>query len=377
MGDVERISSLTGDIYDAALEPALWPDVLGRTARFVGGPSAALYSKTAGGENGDVACFCGFEPDFVRSYCDVYFRMDPANNSHFFAPLAQPVATTAVISSAEFQKTRYFREWSKPQGLVDCLNVVIDKSEAGVTLLGVSRHACSGVADDAAQQRMRLIAPHIRRAVLIARQIDRKTAEAAVLTDSLDGIAAGVFLVDGTGRLVQANEAGTLMLDAGDRLKEMGGRLAANDHEADGALRAALAGAAGGDAVLGTGGTAVPLTGRDGEHYVAHVLPLTSGARRRAGKAFDAVAALFVHKASVNRPAYPEVIAKAYRLTPAELRVLLALAEHGGARDVADALGVSVETVKTHLSRLYDKTGTHRQADLVRLVSGFSNPLLD
>jgi hypothetical protein len=33
--------------------------------------------------------------------------------------------------------------------------------------------------------------------------------------------------------------------------------------------------------------------------------------------------------------------------------------------------------VKTHLSRLYEKTGTRRQADLVKLVAGFVNPFLD
>jgi DNA-binding CsgD family transcriptional regulator len=42
---------------------------------------------------------------------------------------------------------------------------------------------------------------------------------------------------------------------------------------------------------------------------------------------------------------------------------------------VAAALGVAVTTVKTHLSRLYAKTGVARQADLVKLVAGFSTPL--
>ena len=54
-----------------------------------------------------------------------------------------------------------------------------------------------------------------------------------------------------------------------------------------------------------------------------------------------------------------------YRLTPTELRVLLAIVDIGGVPEVAAALGVAVTTVKTHLGRLFEKTGVARQADLV------------
>ena len=117
------------------------------------------------------------------------------------------------------------------------------------------------------------------------------------------------------------------------------------------------------------------LAARDGTRHVAHVLPLTSGARRRVGTTLAASAALFVHKAALDTPSPPEVIAKAYQLTPTELRVLLAIVEVGGVPEVAEALGVAGETVKTHLARLYRKTGARRQAELVKLVAGFTNPL--
>jgi DNA-binding CsgD family transcriptional regulator len=117
------------------------------------------------------------------------------------------------------------------------------------------------------------------------------------------------------------------------------------------------------------------LTASDGERYVAHVLPLTSGARRGAGLAYNAAAALFVRKVALAASSPPEVIGEMYKLTPTELRVLLAIVDIGGVPEVAAALGVAVTTVKTHLSRLYAKTGVARQADLVKLVAGFSTPL--
>jgi DNA-binding CsgD family transcriptional regulator len=43
---------------------------------------------------------------------------------------------------------------------------------------------------------------------------------------------------------------------------------------------------------------------------------------------------------------------------------------------VAEALGIADMTAKTHLGRLYEKTGANRQADLVKLVAGCRTPLL-
>jgi DNA-binding CsgD family transcriptional regulator len=128
---------------------------------------------------------------------------------------------------------------------------------------------------------------------------------------------------------------------------------------------------------IGGTGIALPLVDKRGECYVAHVLPLTSGARQRARSSHAASAAVFVHKSAVEAPSPPEVIAKAYKLTMMELRVLLAIIDiGGGVPEVAEVLGIAATTVKTHLSNVFAKTGTNRQADLVKLVAGFSNPLM-
>src|SRR5215471_18315261 len=88
----------------------------------------------------------------------------------------------------------------------------------------------------------------------------------------------------------------------------------------------------------------------------------------------SAAAALLVRKAALEIPSAPDVIAKAYHLTPTELRVLMAIVEVGGVPEVAVALGIAETTVKTHLSRVFQKTGATRQADLVKLAAGFANP---
>ena len=136
-------------------------------------------------------------------------------------------------------------------------------------------------------------------------------------------------------------------------------------------------GAIAGDTTARPRGVAIPLTAHDGLHYVAHILPLTTGARRQGGVTARASAAVFVHKAALGGPLPLKSIEIRFRLTPAELRVLVVVIEIGGTIvDMAQILGLSEPTVKSHLRKLYEKTGTKRQADLVRLVAGHSNPLV-
>jgi DNA-binding CsgD family transcriptional regulator len=106
------------------------------------------------------------------------------------------------------------------------------------------------------------------------------------------------------------------------------------------------------------------------------VLPLTSGVRRRAGTGYAAAAAVFVQKASLDMSSPQDAIAKLYKLTPMELRVLFAIVQVGGVPEVAAMMGSSSSTIRTHLRRLFSKTGTDRQANLVKLVAGYTNPLV-
>lgn len=83
---------------------------------------------------------------------------------------------------------------------------------------------------------------------------------------------------------------------------------------------------------------------------------------------------LFVQRASAATWLAADAIAVAFRLTPSELRVLMAIIEIGGVPDIAAKLGIAETTVKTHLGRLFEKTGAGRQADLVKIAAGFAVP---
>jgi DNA-binding CsgD family transcriptional regulator len=376
MDEVDRVSGLIGNIYDAALDRSLWPLVLEHTCGYIEGCGASLMSQDFVHRSGQFYYSWGDDPHYTKLYFEKYQKINP-----LIVPFAAAMQVGVVASAHDFvpaheyRASRFYKEWAQPQGYADTIYAILDKSITSSAAVVVVRHDRNGMVDDETRRRMGLLGPHFRRAVNVSKIIDLHKVEAAALADTLDGLTAAMFLVDANARIVHANLSANVMLSESTVLRGLNGKLVSTDPQVDRILGDSFAAAATGDTTVGTKGIAVPLAAHDGERFVAHVLPLTSGARRRAGTSYSAVAAVFVHKAALDLPHPLETIAATFKLTPAELRVLMAIVEIGGVPEVAPILGISETTVKTHLQRIFAKTGTSRQADLVKLVAGYMSPL--
>lgn len=377
MDESGRLSRLIGDLYDTALDASLWPAVLEDAAGFVGGCAASVVSKDAAQQNMQLFHQYGTEPFYLKIYQEKYVRMDPSTNCQLFADVGDLICTDDFMDYDEFLQTRFYREWARPQGLIDGAMGILHKTSAEVAMFGVFFHERDGRIGEAIRRRMNLLIPHVRRAVLVGKLLATEKSQAAELADTFDELQAGVFLVDAKGRIVHANAAGRGLLAKRDPFYASLGRLGAADAESDKLLAEAFQAADRGDGAIDIKGISLPLVTRDGETYIAHVLPLTSGARRHAGAAYAAAAAVFAYKAQLPMPSPLEVIARRYKLTPTELRVLLGIVEIGGVPEVAEALGISPTTARSHLARVFEKTGVNRQTDLVKLVAQFSHPLFE
>ena len=371
VNEAEEASLLIGDVYDASLDPALWPGVFKQTCDYVGGRAACLHSQDIVGKKSNLYFASGYEPEFERLYIEKYFKINPVFPAANFFDVERSLGVTDCIPREEFCRTQFAREWIAPQGYIDIRFSNVEKSVNSSAVFSVMRHFTDGFADDAMCRRFALVVPHVRRALLIGKVIDLHKVEAAALADSLDALVSGMFIVDAMGRIVHTNISGSAMVAEANVLRAPNGRLSATDPAADQTLIDIFTAAGGGDAALGRRGISVPLKARNAERYVAHVLPLTSGARRNAGVSYGAVAAVFVRKAALDLPSPPVAMAQEFQLTPAELRVLFFIIDLGGVSEVAEVLGIAEATVKTHLHRVFEKTGAGRQADLVKLVAGY------
>jgi DNA-binding CsgD family transcriptional regulator len=372
MGEIERVSSIIGDIYDASLDPALWPSVLEKVSDYLGTVAASIHSQDSVSKQANVHFVWGSAPEsdhYFKLYAESYGRINPIFPGIIFFDVEQPLTVQEILPREEFCRTRFAREWLGPQGYIDGFFSNLEKSPTSSALFTTMRR---GFIDEEMRRKFEIVVPHIRRALLIGKVIDLHKVKATELADSLDALSSAMFIVDANARIVHANSSGHLMLSEANVVRGPAGRLTACELEANQTLLDAFGAAQAGDAALGRKAIAVPLTARDGTRFAAHVLPLTSGSRRSAGTSYSATAAMFVRKAALDLPSPPEAVAQQFKLTAAEIRVLFAIVEFGNVPEIAPVLGISEQTVKSHLHHIYEKTMTRRQADLVKLVAAYS-----
>jgi DNA-binding CsgD family transcriptional regulator len=112
----------------------------------------------------------------------------------------------------------------------------------------------------------------------------------------------------------------------------------------------------------------------DGEGLIATILPVGEGRRSSLMAPWSARWAVFSQNPT-SVPQIPgEAFARLYGPDRSELRVVLAVAPGLGIPEAAELLGLGKETVKKHLQRAFEKTGTKRQAELARLLMASSPP---
>ena len=357
-------------VYDAALDSALWTAALEKTGGFLRSAATMIGSFDALESNSIFNFSWGYDPTYTALYVERYAKVNPLIPASGQTKIGEIVSTGTYLSEEELFATRVYQEWAKPQGYIDAAQATLEKSGTALAVLAAVRHESVGRVDHFMLRRMSMLVPHFRRAVLIGKLIDLKTIRTATFAETIDGLAAGIFLVDRAGAIVHANISGKSLLDNGDVVRLTRGILSARDGATDRRLSDSIAAAEGREADLAGKGIGIPLLGANGQSHIAHVLPLASG-----GRSFEtAIAAVFIRKATLDLDMPLENVARRYRLTPTETKVLRAVVEHGGVTSIAEALGMSEATVKTHLQHLFGKTETSRQVDLVKLTFRFAEP---
>jgi DNA-binding CsgD family transcriptional regulator len=215
---------------------------------------------------------------------------------------------------------------------------------------------------------MRLLIPHLRRAVTISNVLDVQAIEKARMAETLDALRLGVVLANEDSRILHANRAAEAMMRDGGPLRGRDGVLRAEGGAASREIRSAIKQAARNESGIGKTGLAVRLTEEEHEApVVAHVLPLAGGeVRSRLEPA--AVAAVFINP-KVDDAASARAVAATFGLTPAETRVLTRMLTGSTVAEAAADLGVAPTTARTHLDAIFAKTGVSRQSELIRLAA--------
>jgi DNA-binding CsgD family transcriptional regulator len=116
----------------------------------------------------------------------------------------------------------------------------------------------------------------------------------------------------------------------------------------------------------------IPIRARDERPpLIVHVLPV----RRSAQDVFAGAEAILIVTPVVPKEVpTANVVQGLFDLTPAEAKLAVLVAAGRSPGDAAVGLRITTETARTTLKRIFSKTGTHRQVELVALLSGVTLP---
>jgi DNA-binding CsgD family transcriptional regulator len=367
-----NLNALIEHLYDAAVGVADWHTALESLSDLFNGSAAAL--GIVGPRSIGRIVQVGVDPACEARYLERHAGRNELAARSAVVPVGTVVTDRDLMPRAEFLRTAFYDECLRPHGLSTLMNLRAARGEGGaVANVCILRSAGQGDFGPEDVQLFESLAPHLRRAVAVHVRLAEAEGERRALSETLDRLSHAAFLVDAASVVRLANAAGAELLAKRDGLSADAGDgmalRAARGGETT-ALRRLIAAAVRGD------GAGPPRAGRmrlprpDKAPLMAAVVPLTAAGLAAAGLRPDAAALLLVTdpEAKARTPS-PAVLREIFGLTPAEAEIAARAARGEGMPAAAEALGITQGTARLHLSRVFEKTGAHRQAELTALLS--------
>ncbi len=360
MSDQE--GDLVDRIYEAAVLPELWPDVLTTLANYGGADAAVLFAESL--DVSQLVTTANFS-DTMRDYISQgWFNRTDRTKRLLAKKHAGFVTDLDIYTTDEFAREPVFQEFFNPRGFGTGAASVIKVPTGDRLIFDVERSLERGPFPADAVSRLDGMRPHLARAAMMAARMRLQTVRAAAQALEIVGLAAVVL--GRKGRPLAMNRMCERLL--GDQVLD-GARFALTDPAADALLSNALIELSYRASVAPR---SIPLAARgDQVPTVLHLLPI----RRSAIDLFVSAEAIAVLTPLTTSHA-PDlsVLEGLFDLTAAEARVARGIVSGSTVADLSLSFGTSSATVRSQLKTVMSKTGVSRQAELVKLLAGSTLP---
>jgi len=366
-----------GSIYDAVLDAELWPRAFAALSAPVAGDHVIFFSEDMNVGRVRFATGIGVGPEFFR-------RLAQAAEAGFMPASLVAMSRGRVrplshfFGKDVFERMPFYNEVVRPDGGFDGLLASPFRESGHVGILAIERLRGRPDYESADVAALQTILPHLSNALQIRLRLEEVESNQRRAYGIFDRLESGVIIVDGHARPVFANRCAERIIMAGYGLSVERGQLKAETLDETQALHAAIANAL---AIAdprackeldanATRKFATRLrftTEKSTVALVATVMPLE--AKNLSGFLVSQPRAL-IFIAVPGEPACLDsaAIAAIFGLTRRQTDLAVRIAQGASLAEASAALGIAVETARWHLKEIFERTDTHRQADLVRLL---------
>ena len=344
-------------IYEAAVLPDHWPVVLDLLAQRFGTRGGLLFTNSAEGTK-----WLGGGPVVVQvmqEFLEAGWMPHNDRPARIISRAHPGFLTDLDLSTeSEIANSPMYQQFLIPRGFAWGAGTFVPGLGEDLLILSVEGFATHEQSRSAVGDLDRL-RPHLARAAQLASQFRLERVNAYVA--ALDAIGAAAGVLSSIGTLLAANSR--FQSELGQTVLDLRSRLHLSDARADGLLADALDRIRAGE----PHGRSIALKTAAQGPRVLHILPI----RREANDLFVNSTALAILTNPLRNPSINVALLQSlFDLTPAEAKLASSLvAGDRTLKQVANQLNVSPNTLKSQLQSIFDKTGTARQAELVRLLS--------
>jgi DNA-binding CsgD family transcriptional regulator len=350
----------------------LWRDIAPKAARLFGCESSCLQLSPGTGAPQLVSRTANIDDGSLASYGAYFHRHELWTLQANKLTSSRVVYGEDLVEESVFGRSEIYNDWARPIGIRHLQGMYCVHGNA-FAALGVHRSPQTGPFADRNTRRWDLLLSHFDRALLISSRVASIECERRASLATLSGLAVGILILSETGKIHYANVVAERLLQAGEGITVTQGRLRAQDSRLNPALDRRIA-----EAVLTSAGRGVASGGAillerpHGAPLSLVISPLPTSETDLGIAEPAALVLINDPDAAIKTPA--TILARLYRLTPAEAHLLAALVDGETLARYAECQGVKLDTVKFHLKQIFQKTGFSRQADLVRAI--VANPII-
>lgn len=372
----DLFSDLVHRIYEAGLEPSRWCGVVRAIADSFGASKGLLFTPRLAPHQGGLVFPAGIEEKTLQTWATHFIDKDvwahAAIRKGLFA--AQLCWTDAeLLPDRELLDSSFYRDFLRHIGIRRvCGGIVFAEGPAmPTTALSVFRGEGEAPFGEAEVEWMRQLVPHLSRSLGLMQRLDMNRAQISSTRAAFDRLPFGVVLLDGQLEVVHCNAAAAgaiarrdgLAIDARNRLEGKGhGGGVPLSQWLSGLRNLALP-----QPHFCDGFEVARKGSRVRRSYLLQCVPLSSPPGHAAGDD-EARYVVFITDPSALELPTLERLVTLYALTRAQARAALVLGTGASYKSAARELGVSEETVRSHVKEIYPKLRVNRQADLVRLL---------